>query len=134
MPLAFAALERVTEPLRGKARTWSHICYGDLVPVIDQVLSLPVDGLLLELSHAEDALIERLADLPQDTLLGAGVIDVYSKEVESEATVQARVQRVLDKVPANRLWLMPDSGLRVLTEDVAKAKLQVMVAAARSQT
>ena len=130
MPLAFQALERVTEPLRGKARTWTHICYGELLPVIDQVFSLPVDGLLLELSHAEDALIERLADLPQGTLLGAGVIDVYSSDVESGATVQARVQRVLDKVPADRLWLMPDTGLRALSEDVAKAKLQAMVAAA----
>ncbi len=130
MPLALEALERVTEPLRGKARTWTHICYGELLPVIDQVLSLPVDGLLLELSHAEDALLERLADLPEGTLLGAGVIDVYSSDVESGATVQARVQRVLDKVPADRLWLMPDTGLRALSEDVAKAKLQAMVAAA----
>ncbi len=130
MPLVLQALERVTEPLRGKARTWTHICYGELLPVIDQVVSLPVDGLLLELSHAEDALIERLADLPQGTQLGAGVIDVYSSDVESDATVQARVQRMLDKVPADRLWLMPDSGLRALSEDVAKAKLQVLVGAA----
>ena len=130
MPLAHQALERVTEPLRGKVRTWTHICYGELLPVIDQVLSLPVDGLLLELSHAEDALIERLADLPENTLLGAGVIDVSSADVESRATVQARVQRVLDRVGADRLWLMPDSGLRALTEEVAKAKLQALVAAA----
>ncbi len=130
MPLAREALERVTEPLRGQARTWVHICYGELLPVIDQLFSLPVDGLLLELSHAEDALIERLADLPQDTLLGAGVIDVYSADVESRATVRSRVQRVLAEVPADRLWLVPDSGLRALTEEVARAKLQVLVAAA----
>jgi len=136
MPLAHQALEHVTEPLRGKARTWTHICYGDLLPVIDQVLCLPVDGLLLELSHAEDALIERLADLPENKLLGAGVLDVSSPDVESRATVQTRVQRVLDRVGADRLWLMPDSGLRALTEEVAKAKLQTMVAVSndRGQT
>ncbi len=130
MPLALQALAHVTEPLRGKARTWTHICYGELLPVIDAVFSLPVDGLLLELSHAEDALLERLVDLPQGMLLGAGVVDVNSNDVEDGATVQARVRRLLDRVPADRLWLMPDSGLRGLSEVVARAKLQALVAAA----
>lgn len=130
MALATRALAHVTEPLRGKARSWAHICYGDLLPVIDEVLSLPVDGLLLELSSAGPELLERLASLPERKLLGAGVIDVYSKDVETQATLHSRVQRLLDHVPAERLWLIPDSGLRALTREVATAKLEALVAAA----
>ncbi len=130
MPLAAEALQRVTEPLRGKARSWTHICFGDLLPVADALWTLPVDGLLLELTHTGAAILERLADLPADKLLGGGVVDVHAAEVESVDVVRARAERLLEQVPSDRLWLMPDAGLRTLTTPLATAKLQAIVEAA----
>ncbi|MHC4429950.1 MAG: methionine synthase [Planctomycetota bacterium] len=130
MDLVVEALGRVTGALGDKARTWTHICYGELLPVIDRVFSLPVDGLLLEMVSSGHAILDRLGDLPQDKLLGAGVVDVHSPDVESVDAVRARVDRLLERVPAERLWLMPDSGLRTLTTAVATAKLRSIVAAA----
>jgi len=130
MQLAAEALQHVTQPLRGKARTWTHIGYGDLSPVADAVFALPVDGLLLELTHTGAPLLEHLADFPSDKLLGGGVVDVHSNDVESAGVVRARAERLLEHVDAERLWLMPDSGLRTLTIPVATAKLQAIVEAA----
>ena len=39
---------------------------------------------------------------------------------------------LLEKVPADRLWVVPDAGLRSLTEDEATARLEVMLKAAAS--
>jgi methionine synthase II (cobalamin-independent) len=44
--------------------------------------------------------------------------------------VRARIDRILDVVPAERLRLTPDGGLRTLTASVVRAKLESMVAAA----
>lgn len=129
--LAAEALGRVTAPLRGKARTWTHICYGQLLPLIEQLFALPVDGLLLELSHAGDDLLEALSDLPADKLLGAGVIDVQSPVVEEAEAVRARVERLLRRVPADRLWLAPDAALRTLSAEQAEAKLRSMIEGGR---
>jgi len=130
MQLAAEALQRVTQPLRGKARSWTYIGYGDLLPVADAVFGLPVDGLLLELTHTGAGFLERLADYPSNKMLGGGVVDVHSTEVESADIVRARAERLLEHVPARRLWLMPDSGLRTLSTPVATAKLQAIVEAA----
>ena len=127
MQLAAEALQRVTQPLRGKARSWTYIGYGDLLPVVDAVFGLPVDGLLLELTHTGAGFLERLADFPSNKLLGGGVVDVHSTDVESADIVRARAERLLEHVSARRLWLMPDSGLRTLSTPVATAKLQAIV-------
>ena len=100
--------------------------------MIDKVLSLPVDGLLLEMVNSRYELLEALAHLPDGKLLGAGVIDVHSSEVETTDVVRARAERLLQKLPAERLWLIPDAGLRTLKLATARAKLQAMVQAATS--
>lgn len=129
--LAARALARVTEGLAGRARTWTHVAYGNLEPVLGEVLRLPVDVLLLELSGAESELIRALAGLPRERELGAGVIDVLDPEVETVEVIESRIARVLAVVPRDRLWAIPDAGLRTLEPDAAEAKLAHLVEAAR---
>ncbi len=132
LPLAARALGVVTGGLRGNTRTWTHICYGEFAPVLDRIFALPVDGLLLELSNSEFDLLEGLARLPADKILGAGVLDVHTHRIETAADVRARIERVLEVVPAERVWINPDCGLKTRTLDEARGKLAAMVEAVRS--
>jgi 5-methyltetrahydropteroyltriglutamate--homocysteine methyltransferase len=132
LALAARALGEVTAGLRGRARTWAYVGYGDLVPVAPRLFELPVDGLLLALVGSELELVEALAGLPADKLLGAGVLDVLSAEVETDAVLRSRVERLLERVGAERLWLIPDGGLRTLEPEVVRRKLEAMVAVART--
>jgi 5-methyltetrahydropteroyltriglutamate--homocysteine methyltransferase len=63
-----------------------------------------------------------------DKWLGLGVIDVKSSEVEPAELVASRIRRALDYVPADRLMINPDCGLRHLAPEVARQKLRAMVA------
>jgi len=130
--LACRALAHVTEPLRGKARSWTHVSYGEWEPVLDGLLRLPVDGLLLELTQSGHRVLPQLAALPADKQLGLGVVDVLSEEVESSAAIRTRVERALRYVPAERLWLIPDGGLRCLSAQAAQDKLARLVEVAAS--
>ena len=58
--------------------------------------------------------------------LGLGVIDVKSDDVETVDAVAARVRRALNYLPAEKLVVNPDCGLRHLAPDVAYAKLQAL--------
>ena len=89
---------------------------------------------MLDLSHADDAMLERLAALPEGRTLGAGVVDAVAPAVETAAQIGARIERVLRHLPAKRLVIAPDAGLRALTEEQARGKLEALVAAARSAT
>ena len=62
--------------------------------------------------------------------VGLGVIDVKTADVEPPDLVASRIRRALEIVPAERLVINPDCGLRHLPADVARAKLRAMVAGA----
>jgi 5-methyltetrahydropteroyltriglutamate--homocysteine methyltransferase len=54
------------------------------------------------------------------------VIDVKSRAVESPEIVADRIRRALEIVPADRLVINPDCGLRHVPGPVARAKLAAM--------
>lgn len=125
-----SALRHVTENLSGKVRTWIHLYYGDLPPVLDEVLALPCDGLYIEMANSRFALLDALDAWPADKLLCAGVFDVTSPAVEPVDELKRRCERILRKVPAAQLSVGPDTGLRTLTAEQARQKLQHLVKAA----
>ena len=67
-----------------------------------------------------------LAELRGKTVV-LGVLDLSTSDVESPDVVAERIRRALPYVPAERLIVAPDCGMKYLTRDVAFAKLSAMV-------
>ena len=70
-----------------------------------------------------------LASLGGKTII-LGVLDLNDMTVESPDTVTERARRALPYVPAERLVLAPDCGMKYLPRDVAFGKLTAMTTAA----
>ena len=70
-----------------------------------------------------------LAALDGKTVI-LGVLDLNDPGVETADTVIDRVRRALPYVPADRLVLAPDCGMKYLPRDAAFGKLSAMTAAA----
>ena len=70
-----------------------------------------------------------LAELSGKTVI-LGVLNLGDHTVESADEVAARVRRALPYVPAERLVLAPDCGMKYLPRDVAFGKLTAMTEAA----
>ena len=70
-----------------------------------------------------------LAALDGKTVI-LGVLDLSDPAVETPDTVTDRVRRALPYVPAGRLVLAPDCGMKYLPRDAAFGKLKAMTAAA----
>ena len=58
------------------------------------------------------------------------MIDVKTADVEPPDLVASRIRRALEFVPAERLVINPDCGLRHVPADAARAKLRALVAGA----
>src|SRR5947208_585807 len=60
-----------------------------------------------------------------------GTLDLSDMTIETPETVAARIRRALPHVPAERIVVAPDCGLKYLPRDVAFAKMCAMVEGAK---
>src|SRR5207237_3248464 len=63
--------------------------------------------------------------------LMVGCIDLADPEIESPATVVARIERALPFVKAEDVILAPDCGMKYLTRETAVGRLRAMVEGAQ---
>ena len=91
------------------------------------VLSVRVDQLVLEFARKGLDDLRLFKQYSWDRNVGLDVIDVKTAEVESAELVASRIRRALEYIPADRLMVNPDCGLRHLTSEVAQAKLRALV-------
>ena len=133
------AVEAVNLVVEGVPATWAlHVCYGNRYArpsweghydfLFPAVKTARVDQIVLEFARKglDDLRLIRQHDW--DRWLGFGVIDVKSPQIETAELVASRIRRALEYVPADRLMVNPDCGLRHLAPEVAIAKLHAMVA------
>jgi 5-methyltetrahydropteroyltriglutamate--homocysteine methyltransferase len=132
------AIEAVNTVVADVEASWAlHVCYGNrharplweghysfLFPA---VLEARVDRLTLEFARKGYEDLALLTEHAWDRELGLGVIDVKNRQVETPELVASRIRRALEVIPAERLVVNPDCGLRHLPVDIARAKLRAMV-------
>jgi len=129
MELVAQGLAVVTEGL--KAKTITHMCYGDFASVFDQIVRLPVDQLDIETANSDYDLLELFRRHRFDKEVALGVVDVHNHRVETLEEVKEGIRRGLEVLPPQRLYIDPDCGLKTRTWEEAAAKLRVMVQAVR---
>jgi 5-methyltetrahydropteroyltriglutamate--homocysteine methyltransferase len=129
MDLVSRGLAIVTQGL--KAKTITHMCYGDFARVFQQIINLPVDMLDIETANSDYDLLELFRRNRFDKELAIGVLDVHSHRIETVEEAVAGIRRGLEVMPPERLYIDPDCGLKTRTWDEAAAKLRVMVQAVR---
>ena len=129
LDLAIRALGIVTEGL--EVHTITHICYGDFHHAYPKMLELPVDQLDLEMANSGYDLLDAFRGAPFTKSIGLGVVDSHSHRIESVDEVMAGIERTLELIPPDRVFVDPDCGLKTRTVEEAKGKLQVVVEAAR---
>jgi 5-methyltetrahydropteroyltriglutamate--homocysteine methyltransferase len=118
-----------------------HCCFGYAAmvherpsgySVLPELAACACDQVSIETAQAnlDCAVLTGLADAGKTVILG--VLDLSDPAVEPPEVVADRVRRALPYVPADRLVLAPDCGMKYLPRDVADGKLRAMVAAAAS--
>jgi 5-methyltetrahydropteroyltriglutamate--homocysteine methyltransferase len=123
------------------ARVTLHICYGNrygkpswegsyryLFPTIADA---KVQAISLEFARRGDEDLQLFNEFRVPFMLGLGVIDVKTHDVESPGVVADRIRRALKVLPAERIVINPDCGLVHLPRDVAFNKLCAMVEGTR---
>ncbi len=129
------ALARALDGVTGT--TAVHICFGYAAIIherpegysfLPELADADVDQISIETAQSNlDTTV--LESLPGKTII-VGVLDLGDTTVESPELVARRIRRALAHVPAERIVVAPDCGMKYLPRDVAFAKMQAMVAGA----
>lgn len=122
LDLVIEAMAIVTEPL--EAHTITHICYGDFHAAYPKMLDIPVDQIDLEFANSDYSLLDEFFDKPFTKFVGLGISDVHTHKLESVEEMAEGIRRSLKHIPAERMFVDPDCGLKTRTVDEAKAKLE----------
>jgi 5-methyltetrahydropteroyltriglutamate--homocysteine methyltransferase len=131
-----AAVNRALDGVTGT--TAVHLCFGYAAIIHDrpsgysflpELAACTADQISIETAQSGlDCAV--LRDLDGKTII-LGVLDLSNTTVETPDEVARRAERATAYVPAERLVLAPDCGMKYLPREVAAGKLQAMTAAAR---
>jgi 5-methyltetrahydropteroyltriglutamate--homocysteine methyltransferase len=123
-----AALDGVT------GTTAVHVCFGYAAIIhvrpegysfLAEFTNSPVQQVSIETAQSGlDCSV--LQKLPGKTII-LGTLDLSDMAIETPETVAARIRRALPYVPAERIVVAPDCGLKYLPREVAFGKMCAMV-------
>lgn len=121
-----------------KGTTAVHICFGYAAVIhvrpegysfLPEFANSPVQQVSIETAQSGlDCKV--LETLPGKTII-LGVLDLSDMTIEHPETVAARIRRALPYVPADRIVVAPDCGLKYLPREVAYGKMCAMVEGAK---
>ncbi|WP_030253868.1 5-methyltetrahydropteroyltriglutamate--homocysteine S-methyltransferase [Streptomyces violens] len=128
---ATEAFRLATGGVRPDTQIHTHMCYaefGDILPAIDD---LDADVISLEAARSHMRVAGELAAAGYPREVGPGVYDIHSPRVPDTDEVEALIRAALTAVPAERLWVNPDCGLKTRGWRETRTSLEHLVAAAR---
>lgn len=128
---AVKAINRALDGIDGE--TAVHLCFGyahvvherpegySFLPELEDSLAKQIS-----IETAQSGInLDVLNALPSKKII-LGVLDLSTDEIETPEIVADRIRRALEHVPAERILVAPDCGMKYMRRDVAFGKLKAM--------
>ena len=117
--------------VRSETQLHTHMCYADFDDVVESIAALEADVISLEASRSRMEALSAIVSGKIGSEVGPGVWDIHSPRVPSTEEMVELLQLASGVLPAERLWVNPDCGLKTRGWPETKASLANMVAAAK---
>lgn len=118
-----------TSGVEDSTQIHTHLCYSEFGDVIDAIDALGADVTSLEAARSHMEVLPALAATGFSRQIGPGIYDIHSPRVPTVAELTALLREALAAVPADRLWVNPDCGLKTRTYAEVTPSLRHMVEA-----
>ncbi|MFG2123498.1 5-methyltetrahydropteroyltriglutamate--homocysteine S-methyltransferase [Streptomyces sp. NPDC048710] len=127
---ATEAFRLTTSGVRPDTQIHTHMCYAEFGDVVRAIDALDADVISLEATRSHMQVARELAAYGYPREAGPGVYDIHSPRVPGTGEVADLLRLGLEAVPAERLWVNPDCGLKTRGWPEVRAALENLVAAA----
>jgi len=117
--------------VRDETQIHTHMCYSEFNDVIESIAAMDADVITIETSRSDMELLEAFEKFEYPNEIGPGVYDIHSPRVPGKEEMVKLLRKAAQRIPAERLWVNPDCGLKTRAWPETEAALVNMVAAAR---
>ncbi|MDO4682064.1 MAG: 5-methyltetrahydropteroyltriglutamate--homocysteine S-methyltransferase [Lautropia sp.] len=110
----------------------THMCYSEFNDIIASIADMDADVITIETSRSDMELLDAFDHFNYPNEIGPGVYDIHSPNIPSKQHIVNLMQKAAARIPAERLWVNPDCGLKTRQWPEVTAALANMVAAAQT--
>ncbi len=117
--------------VRDETQIHTHMCYSEFNDVIESIAAMDADVITIETSRSDMELLDAFEAFAYPNDIGPGVYDIHSPRVPDASEMANLLRKAAQRIPAERLWVNPDCGLKTRGWPETEAALIHMVTAAR---
>jgi len=116
--------------VRDDTQIHTHMCYSEFNDVIESIAAMDADAITIETSRSDMELLDAFERFAYPNEIGPGVYDIHSPRVPPATEMIKLMEKAVQRIPAERLWVNPDCGLKTRAWPETEAALKNMVEAA----
>ncbi len=128
---AIPAFRCVHSGVRPETQIHTHMCYSEFADIIRDIDDMDADVITFEASRSDLTILDVLKENNFRTEVGPGVYDIHSPRVPSKEEIKAAISKMKERIPAEKLWINPDCGLKTRGNTETVPSLINLVNAAR---
>ncbi|MGY1488974.1 5-methyltetrahydropteroyltriglutamate--homocysteine S-methyltransferase [Methylobacillus pratensis] len=110
----------------------THMCYSEFNDIIASIADMDADVITIETSRSDMELLDAFDDFKYPNEIGPGVYDIHSPNIPTQEHIVQLMKKAAERIPAERLWVNPDCGLKTRQWAEVIPALTNMVAAAKT--
>jgi 5-methyltetrahydropteroyltriglutamate--homocysteine methyltransferase len=129
---AVASFRITANGVRDETQIHTHMCYSEFNDIIDAIADMDADVITIETSRSDMELLDAFEHFEYPNEIGPGVYDIHSPNIPTQAHIEQLMKKAAERIPAQRLWVNPDCGLKTRQWPEVIPALTHMVAAARA--
>lgn len=128
---AIPAFRLVHSKVKPETQIHTHMCYSEFTDIIPAIDDMDADVITFEASRSDLLILDSLKENHFKTEVGPGVYDIHSPRVPSVEEIKTALNKMLDKIEIEKLWVNPDCGLKTRGNEETTASLKNLVAATK---
>lgn len=109
----------------------THMCYSEFNDIMDAVAKMDADVISIECSRSKMELLDSFQKSSYPNGIGPGVYDIHSPRVPDEEEMIDLMNRALNVLDHEQVWINPDCGLKTRGWTEVELALTKMVDAAK---
>lgn len=110
----------------------THMCYSEFNEIIGSVAALDADVITIETSRSNMELLKAFEEFNYPNEIGPGVYDIHSPNIPTQEWITGLLRKAAERIPAERLWVNPDCGLKTRNWEETEVSLANLVLAAKA--
>ena len=120
-----------TSGVKPETQIHTHMCYSEFGDIMDAIEAMDADVISIENARSDNSLLEIFKERGYKGEIGPGVYDIHSPRVPSVEEITEQIEQLLEVLPAEKLWINPDCGLKTRKWPETTPSLENMVKATK---